>query len=214
MGKTCYHVINRGNGQAEVFHKDMDYHSFIEMIGEAVERLPMRVLSWCLMPNHFHLVLWPLEDGDLGRWMQWLMTSHVRRYHRHYKSSGHIWQGRFKAFVIQENHHYLNVLRYVESNALRAGLVARAEDWPGSSLFALQRPDQYRFLAAGPVSRSRDWLELVNQRQSQELIEQIRNSVNRECPFGDQGWMDRIVRQIGMEHTIRPRGRPRKSEKK
>ncbi len=114
LGGWCYHVLNRGNGRAEVFHKDEDYQAFLALFAPACERLPLRVLAWCLMPNHFHLVLQPHHDGDLGRWMQWLMTAHVRRYHRHYGGSGHVWQGRFKAFPIQKDDHLLTVLRYVE----------------------------------------------------------------------------------------------------
>ena len=89
----------------------------------------MRVLSYCLMPNHFHLVLFPFEDGDLSRWMQWLTTCHVHRYHKHYHLTGHVWQGRFKALPIQRDPHLLAVLRYVERNPVRAGLVHRAEGW-------------------------------------------------------------------------------------
>ena len=114
QGNWCYHVLNRGNGRAEVFHKPEDYDAFVALFEPACERLRMRILGYCLMPNHFHLVLWPYGDGDLGRWMQWLMTSHVRRYHRHYGGSGHVWQGRFKAFPIQEDEHLLGVLRYAE----------------------------------------------------------------------------------------------------
>ncbi len=210
VGNMCYHVINRGNGRAEIFHKDRDYLRFTEMIGEAVERLPMRVMSWCLMPNHFHLVLWPYGNGDLGTWMQWLMTTHVRRYHRHYHSSGHVWQGRFKAFAIQDNRHYLTVLRYVESNALLAKLVERAELWKWSSLYALKRLDLFPFLVPGPIRRPKNWLALVNKDQDREEVEQIRISVNRERPFGDQGWVEKIATKLGLEHTIRPRGRPPK----
>jgi REP element-mobilizing transposase RayT len=133
VGGLCYHVLNRGNARHEVFHKPEDYAAFAKLLGEASERLPMRLVAWCLLPNHFHLVLWPRHDGDLSRWMQWLMTSHVRRYHRHYKSSGHVWQGRFKAFPIEQDEHLLTVLRYVERNPLRANLAPRAEDWRWSS---------------------------------------------------------------------------------
>src|SRR6266511_1948634 len=133
-GGYCYHILNRGNGRAAVFHKDEDYRAFVRLIAEAFRRRPMRVLAYCLMPNHFHLALWPFGDGDLSTWMQWLLTAHVRRYHRHYHSSGLVWQGRFKAFPIQEDAHLLSVLRYIERNPLRAGLVARAEDWGWSSL--------------------------------------------------------------------------------
>ena len=156
-GGFCYHVMNLGNGQAEVFHKDGDYAAFAKLLREGCARLPMRLLSYCLMPNHFHLAVWPRKDGDLGVWMQWLLTTHVRRYHRHYHSSGHVWQGRYKAFPIQEDQHLLTVLRYIKRNALRAGLVGRAEDWPWSSLRWWSAPGSLPFLDPGPVPRGDDW---------------------------------------------------------
>jgi REP-associated tyrosine transposase len=97
VGGLCYHVLNRGNARRDVFHKAGDYQAFLKAMADAGREVPMRVLAYCLMPNHFHLVLWPFGDGDLSRWMHWLMTAHVRRYHQHYHSSGHVWQGRFKA---------------------------------------------------------------------------------------------------------------------
>jgi putative transposase len=129
VGDLCYHVINRGNAQSEVFHNAGDYQVFVELISLACERIPMRVLAYCVMPNH--LALRPYSDRDLGRWMQWLLTAHVRRYHQHYRSSGHVWQGRFKAFPIEQDDHLLTVLRYIERNPLRAGLVERAETGAG-----------------------------------------------------------------------------------
>ena len=118
-----YHVLNRGNRREVVFHKPGDYDAFIEAMVGANARLPMDLLGYCLMPNHFHLVLRPHHDGDLGRWMQWLLTAHVRRYHRHYVTTGHVWQGRFKAFPVEDDDHLVTVLRYVERNPLRAELV-------------------------------------------------------------------------------------------
>ena len=100
----------------------------------AGERTGTRLIAYCLMPNHFHLTLWPERDDEVSDYMMWLLTAHVRRYHKHYQSSGHVWQGRFRSFPIQEDDHLLAVLRYTERNALRAGLVQRAEDWPWSSL--------------------------------------------------------------------------------
>ena len=118
-GGYCYHVLNRGNARQQVFHKPADYTAFIELFDAAQNAARCAVLAYCLMPNHFHLVLWPRNDGDLSRWMQWLQTTHVRRYHAHYHASGHVWQGRFKAFPIAEDDHLLTVLRYVERNPLR-----------------------------------------------------------------------------------------------
>src|SRR5262245_39966713 len=127
VGGSWYHALNRGNQRAAVFHKPGDYDAFVEAIIDARNKVLVDVLGFCLMPNHFHVVLRPHADGDLGRWMQWLLTAHARRYHRHYGTSGHVWQGRFKAFAIQDDDHLATVLRYVERNALRAELVARAE---------------------------------------------------------------------------------------
>ena len=91
VGGICYHVMNRGNGRRAVFHKHADYQAFLKAIGHACIEIPMPVLGFCLLPNHFHLVVWPKEDGDLSRWMHWVLITHVRRYHQHYHSSGHIW---------------------------------------------------------------------------------------------------------------------------
>jgi len=212
-GGYCYHVINRGNGRAEVFHKDADYQAFVRLIGEACARVPMRVLGYCLMPNHFHLVLWPHKDGDLSRWMQWLLTAHVRRYHKHYASSGHVWQGRFKAFPIEDDDHLLTVLRYVERNPLRAELARRAEKWAWSSLAVLHSGNVPPYLHAGPVRRPSDWLAYVHEPLTEAELERLRRSVNRGTPYGGDDWAKRTARRLGLEASLRPRGRPRAAEK-
>ena len=164
QGGYVYYVLNRGNGRGDVFHKDEDFAAFVRLMCEASEKVPMRLVGYCLMTNHFHLVLWPHRDGDLSRWMQWLMTSHVRRYHRHYKGSGHVWQGRFKAFPIQNDEHYLTVLRYVERNSLRANLVEKSQDWEWSSLNPSLRSglkdkngDRHRRRSQSPFSKKVVW---------------------------------------------------------
>lgn len=214
LGNWCYHVLNRGNARAEVFHKPADYDAFVALFEPACERLRMRILGYCLMPNHFHLVLWPYDDGDLSRWMQWLMTSHVRRYHRHYGGSGHVWQGRFKAFPIQEDDHLLSVLRYAERNALRARLVRAAENWAWSSLRLRMPGAESMPLARSPVPLPSNWRQLVNEPQTEAEVEAIRASIARGAPFGSERWRKRAAHQLGLEFTLRPRGRPRKGSKK
>ncbi|MDB4778378.1 transposase, partial [bacterium] len=172
-------------------------------------------LAFCLMPNHFHLVLWPREDGDLSRWMQWLMTSHVRRYHRHYQSSGHVWQGRFKAFPIQSNEHLLTVMRYVERNPVRAKTipVRKAQNWAWSSAGTPPKDVEPVTLHPGPVSRDQDWLDWVNEQLSVAELGDIQTSLKRGRPFGNQSWQTRTAKKLGLESTLRPRGRPRKTKK-
>ena len=212
-GGVCYHVLNRGNGRADVFHQDTDFAAFLRLMAEANERLSLRILGYALMPNHFHLVLWPRGDGDLSRWMQWLLTSHVRRYHRHYQSSGHVWQGRFKAFPIEQDEHLLTVLRYVERNPLRAGLARRAEEWAWSSLPWRTSGKRPLLLSDWPVPCPRNWAATVNAAQTEAELAALRQSIARGAPFGDERWSRRIATRLGLESSLRPRGRPKKPEK-
>lgn len=209
VGNMCYHVLNRGNGRATVFHKSSDYAAFIDLMAAANRRLPMRILSYALLPNHFHLVLWPWEDGDLSHWMQWLMTSHVRRYHSHYQGTGHVWQGRFKAFPVESDEHLLTVLRYVERNPLRARLVDRAEDWLWSSLAWRVGSRRPTMLTDWPLPYEGDWVEHVNSTQTELELTSLRKSVERGTPFGREEWARRIAVELGLESTMRGRGRPR-----
>ena len=169
------------------------------------------------MPNHFHLLLWPRNDGDLSRWMQWFTTAHVRRYHAHYGTSGHVWQGRFKAFPIQKDGHLLTVLRYVERNPLRADLVDRAEDWPWSSLrwwYQSNRAAAPSCLHPGPVDRPRRWVAEVNRPMAEAEMDALRRCVNRGAPWGRPAWQVRTAARLGLEHALRPRGRPPKKPEK
>jgi len=174
----------------------------------------MPVLAFCLLPNHFHLVVWPKEDGDLSRWMHWVLITHVRRYHQHYHTSGHIWQGRFEAFPIEEDEHSLTILRHAETNPVRANLVRRVEQWPWSSARLWQgeiaRPS-YR--AAGPVKRPRCWLDWVNQALTPAELEAVRQCVNRGAPFGSADWVEKTAKRLRLQSTLRPHGRPRKTTK-
>ena len=141
-GGIVYHVLNRSNRRARMFHKPRDFDAFLKVIEEGLSRIPCRVLGLCLMPNHWHLVLWPHADGDLSRLLAWITNTHVKRYRQHYhdKVGGHLYQGRFKSFPVQDDGHLLTVLRYVEANPLRCGLSQRAREWPWSSCALREGP--------------------------------------------------------------------------
>jgi len=139
--------------------------------------------------------------------MHWLLTSHVRRYHRLRGSSGRVWQGRFKAFPIQTDEHYFTVLRYVERNPVRAGLVVRAQDWRWSSLH--RSSTELGLLDVGPLARPKGWAVHVTKPLRLSEIENVRQCVRRDAPFGDPNWIERTAKQLGLEASVRPLGRPR-----
>jgi putative transposase len=204
----CYHVINRGNRRQTVFHDDSDYSYFLDLIRRANARLPASLLAFCLMPNHIHLAIRPEADGDLGRWMQWLLTAHVRRHHGRYRTDGRIWQGRYKAFAIQADEHLLTVLRYVERNALRAGLVESAEHWRYGSLYWRISGNPGNLLAECAASSIEDWINYVNAPQSASELLDLRASLNKETPFGAREWRTQIAGLLGLGSSLRGPGRP------
>lgn len=205
----CYHVINRGNKKATVFHERADFDQFLALLNRAQQRLPLPLLAACLMPNHIHLVVRPTHAADLGRWMHWVFTTHVRWYHAKYATTGRVWQGRFKAFAAQHDHHLLTVMRYVERNALRARLVERAEDWEWGSLAWRRRtPQPPLALATPPVSLPPYWRQWVNAPQTAAEVAAIRACVNRQRPFGDDDWVKQQVADLGLEQSVRRVGRP------
>jgi putative transposase len=207
QGGYAYHVINRGNGRATVFHKPQDYEAFLSLLSEAKKRHRVKIFGFCLMPNHFHLVVEPAHQTALSQFMQWLLTSHVRRYHKHYGSSGHVWQGRFKSFAVQRDEHLITTLRYVLQNPVRAGLSETVREWPWSSARRRQLVDR------SPVDEEIRWSEQLESRLDELQVATIRECLNRQRPFGQSEWQTEMAVTFGLGSTLRPRGRPR-SEKK
>jgi putative transposase len=216
LGGYVYHVLNRANGRQPIFQKGGDYAAFERILGEALEHVPgIRLLAYCLMPNHWHLLLWPRQDGELSDFGHWLTLTHTQRWHAHYHNvgTGHLYQGRFKSFPVAQDDHLLQVWRYVERNALRASLVARAEAWRWGSLWQrLQepRPEPW-LLSEGPLLLPPEWTEEVNQPQTEGELAAVRQSIQKGQPFGEPAWVQRVARRLGLESTLRPRGRPKKN---
>jgi putative transposase len=216
-GDYIYHVLNRANGRLTIFRNDDDFAAFERVLIEAVERTSTRLLAYCLMPNHWHLVVWPRENGELSRFVGWLTLTHTQRWHahRHSAGSGHVYQGRFKSFPIQDDDHLHIVARYVERNPRRAELVRKAEQWRWSSLYRWCRglPEDSALLAPWPRPRKPNWVEWVNAAQSLAELGAIHQSIRRGSPFGDAAWTERTVQRLELQSTLRPRGRPRRENK-
>jgi putative transposase len=204
--------MNRANGRLRIFRKTGDFLAFERILGEGIDRVGMRLCGYCLMSNHWHLLLWPQGDGDLSDFMRRVTLTHTQRYHVSHGTvgMGHLYQGRYKSFPVQTDSYYLAAMRYVESNPLRADLVRAAGQWPWSS-FAIRQGREARVaLSDGPVELPADWARLVDEPFGEAELGSIRKCVKRGAPFGQQHWTRVTAARLHLERTLRPRGRPRK----
>ena len=213
ISDVVYHIINRANARMQIFDKDQDYLLFEKVLADAKEKFDMRILSYCIMPNHWHLILYPKQDGDLQKFMGWLSMTHTQRWHSQHKTigSGHLYQGRYKSFIAQTNEYLLQLFRYVERNSLRAKLVEKAEDWRWSSLYLREKSDNSRnFLAEWPINIPNNYINWVNESQTNKELELLRYSVNKGKPFGAEGWADEMIKKFNLKSTLNKPGRPKK----
>lgn len=212
IGNNLYHVINRANARLQVFFKEEDYKLFEDLLQEAVKKYNMRLLAYCLMPNHFHLVLHSKNDGDVQKFMQWLTLTHTQRWHIQNKSTGtgHLYQGRYKSFLIEEDNHLLAVIRYVERNPLKANLVQKIENWDFSSLSKWLKNKQDKFISEWPIKRPENYLAFVQKPLTQTEEETIRYSIVHGKPYGGESWTDMQIDRFNLKATVRRPGRPKK----
>lgn len=210
---VIFHVLNRAVRGTRLFETPEDYLAFERILSEAVTRAGLRLLAYCVMPNHWHLVVWPNDDQQLSKSMHWLTLTHAARWGtaKHVRGTGAVYQDRFKAIPVQSDRHFLTLCRYVERNALRAGLVDRAESWQPSSLW--QRCSSFYAipLHEWPILRPADWVSLVNEPQTVAETEAIRKAVQKGRPLGNEDWQREIAGRLGLNSTLHPRGRPRRN---
>jgi putative transposase len=211
-----YHVLNRAVGRMRLFRSDGDFEAFERVMAEALRREPIPVLSFCVMPNHWHFLVRPERDGQLTAFFRWLTHTHAMRWRVAHRAVGlgPVYQGRFKSFPVQDDAHLLTVARYVERNALTAGLVPRAEQWRWGSLYSRSCGDASArsLVSPWPGGLPADWSERVNAPLSAKDRDRLRVSVVRGRPYGEDGWVDRTARELGLGHTVRPEGRPPRSK--
>ena len=209
-----YHITNRANGRQRIFSEDKDYLLFEHIVQEAQERTKMCIYSFSVMPNHWHFVLQPTEDGDLATFFHWLTVTHTTRWHvvRGSEGQGHVYQGTYKSNICQNDQHFLQLARYVERNPLRANLVQKAEDWQWSSVWRREFGTEVekQLLDEWPYTIPKNYLNIINEPQSEDELDSIRRALKRGSPFGKGVWQDEMVVTHGLESTIRPLGRPKK----
>jgi len=209
-----YHVLNRGNRKQTVFHSQKDYIDFFEFMKKAKEKFPIKIFAYCLMPNHYHFVLMPIQSDHLGKWIHWFTTVHAGKHHFYNQTSGHIWQGRFKNIFVQDDYHFDTVIKYTERNPVRAGLVNAPSNWPWSSYKESLGEKSYALLDERPINLQVGWEEFVNSPIKNTELENLRKCIKTQLPYGDEKWKKKVSEQLGIQCFPKPIGRPRKAEKK
>jgi len=212
IGGHVYHVINRANARLQIFFKKEEYKLFEKILTDGAEKYDMRILAYCIMPNHFHLVLHPKNDGDVQKFMQWITLTHTQRWHVVHKTigTGHLYQGRYKSFMIEVDQHLYTVIRYVERNPLRAKLVKKVEDWNYSSLIHRLNKTKSSILSDLPISLPKNYLRHVQEPLTASELSAMRYSVNKGKPYGGDDWTDKVIGKYSLDITVRERGRPKK----
>ena len=212
VGGEVYHCINRSSGRVAIFTTDEEYRHLESLLLEGVELIGMRILAYAIMPNHWHLILHPRNDGDMGEFIRWLTTTHVRQRRAQTETigQGHLYQGTYKSFPVETETYLQQLMVYVEQNPLRAKLVRRAENWKWSSLYKREQGIHTKLLAELPITLPKDYITLVNTRPNKDTLETVRRSVNRGTPLGNTAWVDEMVQRFNLESTRRAPGRPRR----
>ena len=214
LGDGCvYHVMNRRENEQAVFRHTHDYLAFLEMLLYAKDRYEVELFAFCLMQDHFHLLVRPLKGQNLSHCMQWLQTSYARRFNDYYQAEGPLWQGRYKSFLVEESQCLLTVMSYIEGHPLRSGLVTTAEDYVWSSHRENYWGNQRQKLNELPIPLTSDWSASVDALLNERTLTRLKMSTLRQIPYGSSEWQQQVCREYGLEDSMRPVGRPRKENR-
>ncbi len=213
VGGEVYHVINRANGRAMIFSEPQHYKLFENLLRETKELVDMRILGYVLMPNHWHLVLHPKNDGDLGTFMHRLTNAHTRKVHAatNTNGSGHLYQGRYKSFLVDTDSYLLTLIKYVERNPVRARLAKQCENWQWGSAWRRINgtKEQVKLLDPGPTPFPRGYRSWINSPDKEDDLTAIRASIRKAIPYGSSTWVEKMVIKHDLASTLREPGRPR-----
>jgi putative transposase len=211
LNGLVFHVMNRATDGVTLFEQPSAYDAFTRVLAEAGRLHATRLLAYCVMPNHWHLVVQPAVDRVLSEYMRWLTTTHAQRWRRASSTRGRgaVYQGRFRWVPVEQDYHFLRLCLYVERNPVRAKLTRRADLWRWSSAWQRDRDSgDGPTLAEWPVPRPARWNDLLNERCSPAATDIIRECVSRGRPFGTVNWCSRTsaLYRISEEPPGRPRG--------
>ena len=207
---TAFHVMNRAVRRTTLFNLHADYRAFLTLVQTTLGRFKIRVIAYCVMPNHWHFVVLCDRIEDISNWLHHTTTAHGIRWNLAHgtRGSGAVYQSRFTAVPIQTETSLYRVCRYVERNALRKNLVRSAEDWEWGSLHAHCQNCYAIPLHRWPILRPQNWIEIVNQPENQAELDALRETIRRNQPIGEPSWQKAVAPFIGA--SMRPIGRPKK----
>lgn len=206
--RCVYHVTNRCQPGQEAFRRSHDYLAFLDMLLVAKKRYNIELYAFCLLADHFHLLVRPTEGANLSHCMQWLQTSFARRFNDYYNAEGSLWQGRYQSCLVQQDRHLLTVMSYIEGHPLRAGLANSAQDYVWSSHRENHWGNLRRKLDDPPVPLAKNWSAAVNAPLGDGTLQRLTLCTRRQIPYGSPEWQQRMCRNLGIEASLRPRGRP------
>src|SRR5512139_164511 len=216
------HVIVRGNNRSEIFCADADYQFYLEKLQLACDKHDCNIHAYVLMTNHVHLLITPQKEDGLGKVMQMLGRYYVQYYNYTYQRTGTLWEGRYKATLIDSETYLLSCMRYIELNPVRAGMVAHPSEYPWSSYRsnALGQPNElvaphleYLRLGSSDAARQVAYRQLFKHRIAESTLDEIREATNKAWVLGSDRFKQRVQKQLDRRIEPSVRGGDRKSEK-
>lgn len=212
-----HHITQRGNRKMQTFFSKDDYRIYLSLMAEWCRQYNVKIWAYCLMPNHVHLIVVPDSECGLCRAIGEAHRRYTLRVNSREGWQGHLWQGRFASFVMDES-HLISAARYIERNPVEASLVSSAADWPWSSAAghisgrgdAVAEGDWLTERTAGWVCT---WQEHLQDHDEAEFVSAMQRHENTGRPIGDKGFLKRLEHQIGRKLLPAKRGRPRKTKK-
>lgn len=210
---VAHHVTQRGNNRRQVFFEQSDGFSYLRLLRECTQRYAIELVAYCLMPNHVHLVVIPSSLDGLHRACKVIHGRYARRINQMRSRVGHLWQDRFFSSALDEN-HFVNAVRYVELNPVRAGLIDTAEsyEWSSAATHCGLRSDTLvtHRPASGLFQRIDDWSAWLRNQPDQACVDRLRLHINQNLPCGSEEFVEQLGNIAARPLRFRQRGRPRR----
>ncbi|HYD94256.1 MAG TPA: transposase [Noviherbaspirillum sp.] len=214
-----HHIIQTGNDRQTIFRDADDHAAFLVWLRQAAKQSRVAIHAYVLMPDHIHLLASPAEAGGLGQMMQWMGRQYVPYFNGKYQRTGTLWQGRYKATVIESDRYFLMCSRYIETNPVRAGLVALPEEYPWSSIghhLGIKHDavitDHSVFWALGntPFDREASYRAVLDQELGEREVQALTEATLKGWPLGSEQFKARLAKLSNRRVEPARRGRPPK----